>query len=77
LTACFKIVKALQPHQQRQTGNSFCTTCVYHSRNLDHSLYSAKGLGDLPDDGCSLDFIPGNEGCNEMKTSNCSVRKSR
>ncbi len=70
-------MKTLQPHQQQQTDNSFCTICVYHSMNLDHSLYNGKGLADLPDDGCSLDFVPGDEGCSEMRTSNCSVRKMR
>jgi len=70
-------MKALQPDKQQQTDYSFCTTCVYHSMNLDHAQYDGKKLGDLPDDGCSLDFIPGGGDCNEMKTSNCSIRKSR
>ena len=77
MTACFKLMKTHQPHKQQQTDYSFCTICVYHSMNLDRALYHGKGLGDLPDDGCSLDFVPGDASCNEMKTSNCSVRRSR
>jgi len=68
-------MKALQSQQQQQIENSFCTICVYHSKNLDHSLHNDKGIGELPEDGCSLDFVPGGERCGEMRTSNCSVRK--
>ena len=77
MTACFKLMKALHPHNQQQTGDPHCDTCVYHSLNLDRSLYDDKEAGDNPESGCSLDFIPGDKGCNEMRTSNCSIRKSR
>ena len=77
MTACFKLMKALQPHKQQQTDDFVCTTCVYNSMNLDRSLYDGKGIGNLPEDGCSLDFVPGDEGCSEMRTSNCSMRKSK
>ena len=77
MTACFKPMNALHPHKQQQTDDSLCNTCVYHPMNLDRSLYDDKGAGDSPENGCSLDFIPGDKGCNEMRTSNCSIRKSR
>jgi hypothetical protein len=70
-------MKALRPHTQQQTDDPHCETCVYHSMNLDRSLYDGKETGDLPENGCSLDFIPRDNGCNEMRTSNCSIRKSR
>jgi hypothetical protein len=70
-------MKTLHPHKQQKTDDSFCTTCVYHSMNLDRSLYEGKGASELRQDGCSLDFIPGDKGCNEMRTSNCSARKNK
>lgn len=70
-------MKTLHPRKQQQFDDPQCNTCVYHSLNLDRSLYEDRGTGDSPEDGCSLDFIPGDKGCNEMRTSNCSIRKSR
>lgn len=70
-------MKALQPNKQQQTDNSLCSTCVYHSMNIDRSLYDDKGAGELPENSCSLDFIPGDSGCNEMRTDNCGIRKPR
>jgi hypothetical protein len=70
-------MKALQPEEQPQTDDSLCGICVYHSMNLDCSLFDGKGIGELPENGCSLDFIPGDGGCSEMRTGNCSIRKPR
>jgi hypothetical protein len=66
-----------QPEKLQQFDESLCNTCVYHSMNLDRSLYDGKSAGDSPENGCALDFSPGDKGCNEMRTSNCSVRKCR
>ena len=74
MSACFKLMKTLQP-KNRQQDDSLCDVCVYHSMNLDRSLCDGSGVGELPDDGCSLDFVPGDGRCEEMRTSNCSVRK--
>jgi hypothetical protein len=68
-------MKALHPHNRQQAGDPLCDTCVYHSLNLDRSLYDGKRTGELPENGCALDFIPGDKGCNEMRTGNCSIRK--
>ncbi len=76
MSACFKLMKTLQP-KKRQQEDSLCDTCVYHSMNLDRSLYDGTGAGKLPDDGCSLDFVPGDSRCEDMRTSNCSIRKPR
>ncbi len=76
MSACFKLMKTLQP-KQRQYDGSLCDTCVYHSMNLDRSLYDGAGVGELPADGCSLDFVPGDSRCEEMRTSNCSMRKAK
>jgi len=70
-------MKALQPHKHQQTDDPLCSICVYHTRNLDRALYDGTGTGDLPENGCSLDFIPGDSGCGEMRTGNCSIRKPR
>jgi hypothetical protein len=77
LTACFKLMKTLQPDQRRRTKDALCDTCVYHSMNLDRTLYDGKGIGDLPEESCALEFVPGDDCCDEMRTSNCSIRKSR
>ena len=77
MTACFKLMKALQPNNRQRTDFYLCNACVYHSLNPDRTLYEGKGIGNLPDDGCSLDFVPGNEKCGEMRTSNCSVKKTK
>ena len=68
-------MKALHPHKRQQTDEPHCDTCVYHSMNLDRSLYDENGAGELPENGCSLDFSPKDDGCNEMRTNNCSARK--
>ena len=74
MTACFKLLKALQPKTVQQPEHSICEPCVYFSRNLD---FTELELGASPahTDACGLGFIPGDDGCNEMRTSNCSVRK--
>jgi hypothetical protein len=69
-------MKELQPNKQ-QRDNSLCDTCVYCPVNLDRSQYAGKGIGELPDNGCTLDFVPGDGRCDEMRTSNCSIRKAR
>ncbi len=57
--------------------DTLCDSCVYHSMNLDPTLYEGKGIAALPEDGCSLDFIPGDNGCSEMRTNNCSARRGK
>ena len=41
MTACFKLMKALQPDKQ-PGSSSFCEQCVYFSGNLDSSHFSSK-----------------------------------
>jgi hypothetical protein len=66
----FKLVKALQSEQK--SGNSLCALCVYFSGNLEPSYTSSN----MPSQySCGLDFIPGDDKCNEMRTNNCSARK--
>ncbi len=65
---------ARQPLSERDVC---CNTCVYHSLNLDRTMYEGKGIAALPEDGCSLDFVFGNDGCIEMRTNNCSMRRLR
>ncbi len=72
MTACFKLMKALRSGQQKQQPNSLCEPCVYFSKNLDSSYSSSNGSPQLL---CGLDFIPGDDRCNEMRTTNCSMRK--
>lgn len=70
MTACFKLMKALQPNEQRP--KALCESCVYFGRNLDSTYSSSHGLSRHL---CGLDFTPGDEKCNEMRTNNCSARK--
>lgn len=71
MTACFKMMKALH-HYPSPKPDTFCTSCVYHGNNLDMVEYpvlrEAAGL-------CGLGFIPGDDGCLDMRTDNCSMRK--
>ncbi len=69
MTACFKLMKTLRSEQQ---SNSLCDSCVYFSRNLDPSYSSPNAPSQHS---CGLDFIPGDDKCNEMRTNNCSTRK--
>jgi len=64
-------MKALQPGKQQQPG-SFCELCVYYSGNLDPSYSSSIGPSQHS---CGLDFIPGDDKCNGMRTDDCSARK--
>jgi len=70
-------MKAFPPYNQCPAESAFCMICVYHSMNLDRAMYDGKGLADLPENGCSLDFTLDDRNCREMRTSNCSVRKAR
>ncbi len=70
MTACFKLMKALQPNEQQP--KALCEPCVYFSRNLDSTYSSSHGPSQHS---CGLDFTPGDEKCNEMRTNNCSAGK--
>ncbi len=71
MTACFKLMR-LMDSAKRMHGEQHCSPCVYFSRNLDATEYpvlmASKEL-------CGLGFLPGDVGCAEMRTDNCSVRK--
>lgn len=72
MTACFKLMQALQP-QQSSAHTSLCEPCVYFSKNLDKNEYSVlMEKNNL----CGLGFLPGDNSCTEMRTDNCSTRKS-
>ncbi len=51
-----------------------CASCVYFSRNLDKTEYPV--LMEKPDV-CGLGFLPGDNGCTDMRTDNCSVRRAK
>ncbi len=71
MTACFKLMR-LMDSRVRNHGEQYCSPCVYFSRNLDAAEYPV--LMKKPDH-CGLGFLPGDNGCNEMRTDNCSTRK--
>jgi hypothetical protein len=71
VTACFKLMKALQPEELHPTRTSLCEPCVYFSKNLDKAEYPAPEQQAR----CGLDFLPGDTDCAEMRTDNCSTRK--
>lgn len=73
MTACFKLVRTLS-QQSRLNSDIHCTSCVYFSKNLDPAEYPVlmQSVGR-----CGLGFLPGDGGCAEMRTDNCSARKSQ
>lgn len=73
MTTCFKFLRALQRHS-RPDSPALCAPCVYFSRNLDESEYPV--LLERRER-CGLGFLPGDRGCAEMRTDNCSARISR
>lgn len=76
MTACFTLMKAFQSEQYRPVDPSFCTPCVYFSGNIDSAKLQSDNSPAQPDR-CSLDFMPGDSDCAEMRTNNCSARKNK
>ena len=64
-------MKALH-HYSLPKPDIICDSCVYYVNNLDLVKYPAlsktAGL-------CGLGFIPGDDGCVDMHTDNCSMRR--
>jgi hypothetical protein len=65
-------MRALGSHA-RSHGEQYCSPCVYFSTNLDPREYPVL---DQQKPTCGLGFLPGDSGCTEMRTENCSVRKA-
>ncbi len=61
-------------HETQIDRQRLCTSCVYFSKNLDNNDYPV--LMKRQDD-CGLGFLPGDAGCTEMRTDNCSMRKQK
>ncbi len=76
MTACFKLMKALQPNT-KHPDSSLCEPCVYFSRNLDPANLGPDAAGMKNQNDCGLGFTPGDAGCTEMRTNNCSARKGK
>jgi len=60
--------------QSRLHPDTLCAPCVYFSRNLDAVEYPVLMQSA---DRCGLGFLPGDNGCTEMRTDNCSAKKNR
>jgi hypothetical protein len=56
----------------RANGERHCSPCVYFSGNLDPAELPVVGESK---ERCGLGFLPGDTGCIEMRTDNCSARK--
>jgi len=65
-------MRTLHPNVSRDSVESLCEPCVYYSKNLDLSFSPPPA----PRYVCGLDFTPGDDNCTEMRTNNCSARKS-
>jgi hypothetical protein len=72
VTACFKLMKALQPANDPK--REICEACVYFNCNLDQS-FSLTSKSTQPF--CGLDFTPGDDRCVEMRTNNCGAGRSK
>jgi len=55
-------------------GEQLCSPCVYFSGNLDQGTYPELADGPHP---CGLGYRPGDVGCSDMRTNNCSARNSK
>ncbi|HEY6011204.1 MAG TPA: hypothetical protein VIX18_07005 [Nitrospirota bacterium] len=73
MTACFKLMRVLQ-QPSRIDPEVLCASCVYFSKNLDTAEYPALMQ---PADHCGLGFLPADAACTEMRTDNCSTRRSK
>jgi hypothetical protein len=67
MTACFKLMRTVGT-----AAEQLCASCVYFGRNLDSREYPML-LQER--DRCGLGFLPGDRGCSEMRSDNCSVRR--
>jgi hypothetical protein len=56
----------------RLKDDTHCDPCVYCSTNLDGTEYPVLMNRERQ---CGLGFIPGDSGCTDMRTDNCSARK--
>jgi len=65
-------MRTLPQDNQQKGAASLCTPCVYYSKNLDPSFSPLPGADEHV---CELGFKPGDDKCNEMRTSNCGLRK--
>ena len=72
MTACFKLMRTLE-QTSRLRPDTLCASCVYFSKNLDATEFPV--LMDRPER-CGLGFRPGDPGCSEMRTENCSTRRT-
>jgi len=70
MTACLKLLRTFDA--ARTMAEQLCPTCVYFSRNLDTREYPVLMQ---ETDQCGLGFLPGDDGCTEMRADCCSVRK--
>lgn len=67
-------MRALQSNNHQDRVASLCAPCVYYSKNLDPSIVPSSEEVQTP---CGLGFVPGDEGCMEMRTNNCHMRKKK
>lgn len=66
-------MRTLQPNISQDSVEALCEPCVYFSKNLDPSFSPPFALSRHV---CGLGFTPGDDNCTEMRTNNCSMRKS-
>lgn len=64
-------MKALH-HYSPPKPDTICGSCVYYVNNLDTVEYPGLSEAAGP---CGLGFIPGDDGCADMCTDNCSMRR--
>jgi len=67
-------MRTLHPDGHQDRVDSLCAPCVYYSKNLDPSVVLSSDDTQVP---CGLGFSPGDEGCAEMRTNNCGMRRKK
>jgi hypothetical protein len=50
-----------------------CLGCVYYPPNLPATAYSETDYQELQQKSCSYDYLPGDQGCQQMRKTSCSI----
>lgn len=56
-----------------ESVNEHCAGCVYYPQNLPANAYSQEDYRMLQQKNCSFDFQPGDDDCNRIRKTSCSL----
>lgn len=61
------------PEGQEENPDELCSACVFYPPNLPAYAYAEEDLKLLLAMACSLEHIPGSEGCLASRKTSCSL----